>query len=168
MSGTVLVAVDFATYAEEVGLAAARLAHRVGARLVVMHVVDLGGLPDRVSVAMPELGGPAPIGEIVTEEARLRMAPLRERLEAEGVEVQLALRRGNVVDQVWSCAHELHVDYVVIGSDVPSGLRRLLPAGSFTEAILRKATCPVVVVRATGEKGTLSPGRQQVRAEADG
>lgn len=82
---------------------------------------------------------------------------------------RLELRHGDVVPGIWTAAEELDVAMVVIGSDVPVGLRRLL-GGSFTDAVLRDATRPVLVVRAQTDRATPGPSETQerVRAEADG
>jgi nucleotide-binding universal stress UspA family protein len=74
------------------------------------------------------------------------LAPVRERGDARGVDVETAVREGDVVDELTAYADEHGVGMVVVGTHGRTGLdKRLL--GSVTENLLRSATIPVLSVR---------------------
>ena len=66
---------------------------------------------------------------------------------AEGVAVQRLVVRGRPRAEIVAVAAELGVDLIVLARHGSSGLRTAF-MGSTTEAVLRSATCPVVVLPA--------------------
>lgn len=167
MRTTLLVAVDFATHAAEICDAGADLARDLDARVVLLHVLQLGGVRPEIAIRVEDRSGT--VRELVEQDATRWMAPLVERVEAAGVPVELQLRDGEPIAQIRAAIQDTSARYLVIGSDISSGLRRLLGPG-FTEQILRSSPCPVLVVRTMGAAPAPGPGaaRTQVAAEADG
>ena len=96
----------------------------------------------------PELGFPAP-GDL----AGVRPQLWRRLQEVVGVQlpdsgrIVLATRMGDVSDQIVSYAAEHEIDMIVIGTHGHRGLMHAL-LGSVAEAVVRKASCPVLTVRA--------------------
>ncbi len=164
---TLVVAVDFATHANEICDAAVELGRDLGARILLLHVLQLGPIQPEVEIQVSERRGRA--RELLEEDARRRLAPLIQRVAGSGLTVELCLRSGEAEAQVRACAEDAGARYLVIGSDLTSGLRRLVGPG-FTERILRASPCPVLVVRTGAQRPTPGPGpvRGQVEAEADG
>jgi nucleotide-binding universal stress UspA family protein len=112
-------------------MAAFRTACRIareGTRIVVLHVL---------------------VDTVVYREGYLETLNrrLREWNAADpGVTVQIHLTEGHAVDEILRAAADLACDLIVIGSRGRTGLcERLM--GGVTEAVLRRATCPVVVVK---------------------
>lgn len=73
---------------------------------------------------------------------------LRARLQEglpEGTEAVLALRAGVPADEIVAYAESIGADMIVVGTKALTGLRRLV-LGSVAEAVLRDASCPVLVV----------------------
>ncbi len=165
-----LVAVDFSTHAEEICSHAADLALRLGADIVLLHILVLGTWLKPTSVIYsPDTGEAVEAGALLEADARTHLAPLVEALQGRGIAVRLSLREGGVVEQVWAAVEEEGAYMLVMGSDVPEGLRRLLHS-SFTEDVLRAATCPVMVVKTGTTRAAPGPSaaQAQVAAEADG
>lgn len=164
-----VVAVDFATHAADICAAAAELAARLDARVVLLHVMRLGdGLRPDTAVHPRWADGPMTAEAMLRADATREMAPLVALVEGHGVRAELCLRLGAVTDEVTACVTEVAPLMLVIGSDIPAGLARLFRTG-FTEAIIQASPCPVLVVRtrATPPPGP-SAGQTQARAEADG
>ena len=163
----VVVAVDFATHADEICDAAAELARDLKARVVLLHVLQLGRIPAELRIRVNDRDGTAL--QLVEADARTRLEPLVERVAAQDVPVELCLRAGQAHERIHACVEETGARYLVIGSDITQGLQRLLGPG-FTERILQESHCPVLVVRARGSQPAQGPGpaREQVQAEADG
>ena len=60
-----------------------------------------------------------------------------------------ALLRGDVADQICAHAREVGADMIVMGTHGRTGLTRLL-VGSVADAVVRRATIPVLLLRASG------------------
>ncbi|WP_255190619.1 universal stress protein [Natronobeatus ordinarius] len=108
--------------------------------------------PDRTirAVHVPEVSefptGTETTDEIVTE----RVAEILEEAEAiaaeHGREIETETTYGHAAKALVSYANDHDADHIVVGSRGRSGAKRLL-LGSVAETIVRRADCPVVVVR---------------------
>ena len=84
---------------------------------------------------------------------------IREKLSDMDVPLQTVavtrrIEEGNPAAEILQMAQVCHADLIVMGSHGRDGLRRWL-MGSVAEAVMRKATCPVLTVTAqTGSHGT--------------
>jgi nucleotide-binding universal stress UspA family protein len=72
----------------------------------------------------------------------------KEMLERMGVPVQVRIRHGLVVDQVFAEAREGEYDVIVTGSAAARGTLQHYIMGDLTRTILNRANCPVLVARA--------------------
>ena len=69
------------------------------------------------------------------------------RAPEQTIEFFVHARIGEAAEEILDLAREIGADLVVIGSHGKTGFRRLL-LGSTTEAVVRRARCPVIVARA--------------------
>src|SRR5262249_28368984 len=138
----ILVPTDFSDRAAAALPTARSLARDHGAGLVLLHVAPIEVVPDAAFVV-----------PLDPESSRGPLEDLRRRLEGPGLKgaVEVVLREGSPADQILTVAREKGCDLIVMGSHGRSGLGRLI-LGSVAEEVMRKATCPVMVVkpRATG------------------
>jgi quercetin dioxygenase-like cupin family protein len=78
--------------------------------------------------------------------------------------VQHRVAEGSATNEILRLAQMLRCDLIVMGTHGRTGLDRLL-TGSVAEAVLRKAVCPVLVVRTSltatlpGADGAVKPGQ---------
>ncbi|HVG55414.1 MAG TPA: universal stress protein [Vicinamibacterales bacterium] len=89
------------------------------------------------------------IGSVPDEARRALERDLRQILtarRASDLKVEIAMRKGNVVQEILAQAKLSRSDLVVIGSHGRGGVQRLA-LGSVAEKVLRLATCPVLTVR---------------------
>ena len=63
------------------------------------------------------------------------------------IRVERILEEGDPVQEILHTARETHADIIVMGTHGRTGVGRLL-MGSVAEAVLRKAPCPVLTVKA--------------------
>lgn len=138
-----LVPTDFSDNAGKALAAARELARSTHAALHLIHVVEPVVYPADWSYAQV---GFADIEQELFENAEKELAALAERLRAEGLTVQTAVRRGRASDEICSYARDNGVGIIAIGTHGRSGLEHFL-FGSTTERVLRKAPCPVLSVR---------------------
>ena len=139
----VLAAVDASTMREQVAQQAATLALSMdGAGLHLVHVIDT--LPTMVGLgSSPYLASShaRPLQQVWSELGHLLVAAERRGLSTTG---HVAL--GHPLRKILQLTADLEADVLVIGTHDPGKLEHLL-FGSVAEELVRKAPCPVFVVR---------------------
>lgn len=122
-------------------------ATRLGCSVVLMNVVQLPeGAHPYATLMMDEASWKA-TREVLDEDARHQLEPLRRRLQEQGLEVGHLLGHGDVVAAILSAALEIDADVIAMGTHGRQGLGRFL-LGSVAEQVIRRSSCPVLVVRA--------------------
>lgn len=134
----ILVPVDFTPMSEAALDAAATLARGSGGRLLIVHV--------RESAAL------AGTHEHPYDDSRCTTAELTKKLSAvvppeTGVACEHRLLEGSPVDAILSTAESTKADVIVLGTHGRRGVAGLL-MGSVAEAVVRRAKCPVLAVKA--------------------
>jgi nucleotide-binding universal stress UspA family protein len=136
---TILHPTDFSERSAYAFRLACSLARDHGARLIVMHILPP---PQTVAYeAMPMLPMHPPTYRKELE------AKLHNLKVPEGVEVEYRLEEGFASAEIVRLASELPCDLIVMGTHGRSGFGRFL-LGSVAEQVLRKASCPVLTVKA--------------------
>jgi nucleotide-binding universal stress UspA family protein len=143
----ILAAIDFSDVTLKVVDKAAKIAGCCGGKLWLIHVAA----PD------PDFVG---YGTGPQHERDWRAKTLREehryiqdtalQLEQSGINVTPLLVQGATVETILDQAHKLNADMIVIGSHGHSAWYKNL-VGSVSEAIIRQAWCPVLIVPAKTE-----------------
>jgi nucleotide-binding universal stress UspA family protein len=137
---TILHPTDFSELSRGAFHLACRLAHDLGARLVLLHVAQ----PPVVTAL-----------ELVNVSPEAGPDDWREQLErrlqwldpaCEGVHVERWLEEGEPVREILRVARECCADLIVMGTHGRSALGRLV-LGSVAEEVLRRAPCPVLTVK---------------------
>jgi nucleotide-binding universal stress UspA family protein len=134
---TILHPTDFSDRSEGAFHLACSLARHHGARLIVLHVI------------------PPPIchGEVVARQQpdgyREQMWDWLSRLQPPdpGVDIDHRLTDGDPAAEILRVAQDDCCDLIVMGTHGRTGLGRLL-MGSVAEQVVRKASCPVLTVKA--------------------
>jgi nucleotide-binding universal stress UspA family protein len=140
----ILVPIDFSPPSRDALVYAAALADKVGAELILLHVVqDLAVfLPDAVTVTPVAL----PPVEQLTAAVREGLTRFLRESQLEGRQVQEEVREGSPHAEIVTFAAEAGIDLIVMGTHGRGGLRHML-LGSVTEKVVRSAPCPVLTVR---------------------
>jgi nucleotide-binding universal stress UspA family protein len=115
---------------------AAGLTRTFGAELIVLHV-----MPPIKVIPSPQESLAYPHGDLNQGRALL------DRVDDPSLRVRHLLVEGNPTDEILKAAESEKVDLVVMGTHGWSGLNRFL-LGSVAEHVLRKASCPVLTLRA--------------------
>jgi len=139
---TILVPVDLSAVSRRVCDAACDLAHAMGARLLLLHVVQ----PPSVMISDLYLVSSAQTEEMLVAAERVgdeRLRELGERCAERGISTRQLRRMGSAVPEILTQAGK--ADYVVMGSHGHSAVYDLL-VGSTTHGVLKKAPCPVLIV----------------------
>ena len=149
----ILVAVDGSTTSNKGYRVALDLAKSVGARLVVLHVID----ERAVGIGLSASGfvAPAYVEDVIAalrDAGRKVLAKAQREAQAKGqaIDAHLVESLGNgVAHTILAQAKKQKPDLIVLGTHGRRGLARVV-VGSDAETVLREATVPVLLVRAKG------------------
>ena len=145
---TILHPTDFSEQAQHAFATACSLARDHAARLIVLYVRA------PTTVAYGELGPIVPDPIQSPADVSDRLAALH--LPDSGVEVEYHVRDGSPAAEIIRLASEEKVNLIVMGTHGRGGLGRLL-MGSVAEAVLRRAPCPVLTLKAPFVVGAERP-----------
>ena len=138
----ILVALDGSDEAAAAVRAAVELADASGSELHVVHVGEM------TPVYHPEWHGYLARYDALREEAGRLLDEQVEQIRADGTNVaQAHLPMGFPDREIVSLGEEIGAGLIVLGSRGLGGFRRAL-VGSVSDAVVRHAHCPVLVVRA--------------------
>src|SRR5918994_966374 len=139
-----LLATDGSEEAELAALKAVDLAERTNAEL---HVVHVGVVPSFLRSDPGTRGYDGKLYEQLEEESRELLRELSWRVKVAGGNVAGShLRMGAVDLEIVALAKELGADLIIMGCRGHRAIRRAIE-GSISDAVIRHAPCPVLVVR---------------------
>ena len=141
----ILAAIDFSDVTAAVVERAAELAKAFLAELTLLHATA----PD------PEFVGYEPGPQTVRDSRALEVRSehrdlenLAQSLTDQGIQAKAKLAMGPMVMTILEHADALNADLIVLGSHGHGALYKAL-VGSVTEGVIRKSSCPVLIVPAS-------------------
>jgi nucleotide-binding universal stress UspA family protein len=135
----ILVPLDFSETSLKALQYAVPFAKQFGAKLTLVHVVE-------PLAFTPELAVPAPLGGEHLAAVQAQLAEIRTKRIPEDLPVKTIVRHNFIFDGILEAARETSADLIITSTHGLTGLRHLL-MGSTAENIVRRAPCPVLVVR---------------------
>jgi nucleotide-binding universal stress UspA family protein len=158
----ILVPTDFSPGSDHAWSAAQRLATSLGAKLLLLHVLDeadllrsLGPEEQRAEAWSQHSAGELNIApgpresEMPTTAQKWAQEQLEELASAPrmaGLTVGTVVRAGNPRREIIAAVKELGADLIVLSTHGRGGVGRLV-YGSVADPVIRTAPCPVLVVR---------------------
>ena len=142
---SILLPTDFSDCGNYALSFAASLARTFGASIICVHVIE----PMVPTVGYSGMTEPLPMADITDQleySAERELPKLAEREECAGLEVEEMIVHGEAASEIVRVAKERNVDLIVVSSHGRTGLGRIL-FGSTAEAVVRHASCPVLVVK---------------------
>jgi len=136
----VLVALDGSTACETVLRFLMEIAGPLDMTVMLLHVLE--PITPRIvegTIVVDDI-------EARRHEAEEYLAPISASLRSQGVDTAWAIRRGRPADEILAAAQEGGADLIAMATHGRTGLGRLL-FGSVAEAVLRRATVPVFMIR---------------------
>ncbi len=137
----ILCPVDFSDASRNAVRYAHEFAKGMGSTLVLLNVVEPRPMAVDMSLSY------VPLEEDLEKAAREDLDEIITAEREKGVEVQAEVQIGTPAEVILEKAAELGVNLVILGSHGKTGLSRLL-MGSVAESVVRKAKCPVLIVKA--------------------
>ena len=147
---SILLPTDFSGCANYALPYAATIARATGASIVCLHVIE----PVVPAVGYTGLTEPLPLADIsdqLEESAEKELPRLAESDEVADLNIEEVIVHGDAAAEIVRVANEREVDLIVISSHGRAGLGRIL-FGSTAEAVVRHASCPVLVVKPPHQK----------------
>jgi len=128
---------------------AASLARTFNAKIICVNVIE----PIVPTVGYSGMTEPLPIADIaeqLEDSAERELPKLAECDECDGIDVEELVVHGEAASEIVRVAKDRDVDLIVISSHGRTGFGRIF-FGSTAEAVVRHATCPVLVVKPPAE-----------------
>lgn len=134
----IVAAVDLDLHSRKVIEYAAYIADKLGARLLLIHVVESFSTYGEMTLGKASL---EELRQNRINQARELLTTLAEPYPASSLQVLY----GEIVDGITAFAREKGVEIVVIGTHGSKGLEKLL-LGSVAERVVKNAHCPTLVM----------------------
>ncbi len=147
---TLLVPTDFSENARRAFEQAYSLACQLGAKLYVLHVQDESNLRTAIKEGLFDPGSTDEgLREAVEQLTEQRFSEMLAGIDQTQIEIEHLSRRGDSRIAIIDFAVEVSADLIVIGMRGAGVIEKLKSAlmGSIAECVLRRAPCPVLVVR---------------------
>lgn len=138
---TILCPVDFSDASRKSVQYAREFARSMGASIYLLNVVE--PRPMAVDITLNYV----PLEEDLEKAAAEDLHAILQELHQEGLTAECGVEFGNPADVILEQADEHDVNLVIMGSHGKKGLSRLI-MGSVAETVVRKANCPVLIVKA--------------------
>lgn len=147
---SILLPTDFSECANYALSYATSLARQFKASIICVHVVE----PVVPTVGYTGITDPLPIADIseqLEESASRELPKIAECEDCAGLDIEEVIAHGDAAAEIVRVAKERDVDLIVVSSHGRTGLGRIL-FGSTAEAVVRHASCPVLVVKPPPEE----------------
>lgn len=136
---TILVSLDGSENSLHALEKAVQIAKKFDSKMILINVYSISALrftPSQVFDSMIELRKSGE--EILAEGEKIA--------KAQGVEVEIILKDGHIVEEIVKTANEVNCDLIVLGARGTSKFKEIL-LGSVSHGVTTHAPCPVLIVK---------------------
>ena len=146
-----LVAIDFTELADRIIAEAEKLAKTLHAKVFLLHAVPP---PSPIIDIPPDVEALLPPEELFKKEKlpapfdlpeSTRLISLARRLQEQGIDTAVIIAQNNEVSAIIDESEKNGADMIMLGSHGHGALFHLL-IGSVSEGVIRRSTCPVIIV----------------------
>jgi nucleotide-binding universal stress UspA family protein len=143
---TILVPHDFSSSANHACAVARDEAKTHGARVILVHVIDLPyQMAPESSMIAAATEEPVSMKEYASRGAEKHLDDIAARLAKDGIQPTKFIRFGRPHDEITKLAEEAKCDLIIMGTHGRTGLAHLL-VGSVAERVVRTSKVPVLTV----------------------
>jgi nucleotide-binding universal stress UspA family protein len=150
MYDRIVVALDGSELAEQVIPHVQALAAKLGSQVILLRAVTPASEYARLSALGPEPAvvtlDPVQMAEEERQEAERYLSQVAEQIRASGIGVAIETPEGSADEAIAERASADRAELIAMTTHGRSGLGHLV-FGSTAESVLRKARCPVLLVR---------------------
>ena len=140
---SILCPIDFSEFSAAAYQHAISLAEYYQARLICLHIVELWKYPFADYAAHE--ADYSTFAKALNEGGEVQLRNFVQKYSGHGIQPELVVRQGNASDCALWFAEKEDMEVIVMGPHGRRGFDRLV-LGSNADRIMRKATCPVLVV----------------------
>ncbi len=137
---TILCPVDFSDASKKAVRYAQEFAGNMGASVYLLNVVE--PRPMAVDVSLNYVPFEADLEKAAKEDLEVVLGEFHRA----GLRAECGVQIGNPADVILDNVDKLNVNLIIMGSHGKKGLSRLI-MGSVAETVVRKANCPVLIVK---------------------
>ncbi|MGB5981431.1 MAG: universal stress protein [Nonlabens sp.] len=138
----IVIPVDFSNHSETALKAGASLAKKHGAKLHVLHMLELSE-----SIISSSSEGRNNEMMFLLQLANKKFEPFLDKGYLEGVEVEAMVKHHKVYAEVDAIAADLNADLIIMGSSGKSRESGIFSTGSNTSKMIRNSETPVLVIK---------------------
>jgi nucleotide-binding universal stress UspA family protein len=146
MSSKILIATDGSGYSQKAVDYGLELAKKLGADVIGLYVVSMKSLEMFAIGHHDDIGGYESAAAALKSDGEKALEYVALSGKKAGLDVSTKIVRGYPAEEIIKLASSEGVSMIVVGNLGKTGLEHLL-LGSVSEAIVKKAPCPVLVVR---------------------
>ncbi|MCD1293962.1 universal stress protein [Methanocella sp. CWC-04] len=146
MTSRILIATDGSKYSEKAVDYCIGMAQRLGSEVIALYVISMKTLEIYAMGHHDDIRGYEEANSKLRNEGEEALRYAVRKGNESGVIVNTFIARGYPGEEILKLADQERVDMIVVGSLGKSGLEHLL-IGSVSEEVVKKAPCPVLVVR---------------------
>ena len=146
MTSKILIATDGSKYSASAADYGLGLARKLGCEVVALYVISEQVLERFALGHHDDIIGYEQANARLKGEGELALSFVAAEGAKQGVPVQKMVKRGDPAGEIIATAQDEGVELIVTGNLGKTGLEHLF-LGSVSEAVVRKAPCPVLVVR---------------------
>jgi nucleotide-binding universal stress UspA family protein len=145
-----LVAVDFSEFADKIIAEAEKLAKYLQAKVYLLHVLPppspiIDVTPDAATLQPPELPFEIDHFSALSDSASEKLLSITDRFQKCGIDTTIIISHNDEIVAIIDESEKNKVDMIMLGSHGHGALYHLL-IGSVSEGVIRKASCPVIIV----------------------
>jgi len=146
-----LVAIDFSELAEKIIAEAEKLAKNLKAKVFLLHVIPP---PSPIIDVPPDVEALLPPEELFKKESlpppfdlpeSVKLIKIAQLLQESGIDTAVIVAQNDEVTAIIDESKKNGVDLIMLGSHGHGALFHLI-IGSVSEGVIRRATCPVIIV----------------------
>ena len=144
----ILCPVDHSDCSKEALKYAVSFAIKDNSKLYLLHVIDIRTFDESINAMTPQIPDDKTLAQLKTKLLDCIPEEIRDDMDVEALVVQ-----GIPFVEIISTAKKNDVDMIVLGSHGRTGITHMM-MGSVSEKVVRKAPCPVLIVRRSDQKFT--------------
>ena len=144
----ILCPVDHSDCSKEALKYAVSFAIKDNSKLYLLHVIDIRTFDESINAMTPQIPDDKTLAQLKTKLLDCIPEEIRDDMDVEALVVQ-----GIPFVEIISTAKKNDVDMIVLGSHGRTGITHMM-MGSVSEKVVRKAPCPVLIVRKSDHKFT--------------
>ncbi len=142
----ILCPIDHSDCSKEALKYAVSFAMKDEAKLYLLHIIDIRSFSEGLDAMSKQIPDEETLEQLRTKLLDCIPEEIRDEMDVEAIVIQ-----GIPFAEIISTAREKEIDMIVTGSHGRTGISHMM-LGSVSEKVVRKAPCPVLIVRQPNQK----------------